>query len=90
MEDCLVRESSRTALWVSFMNLHVKDTVLVLEEGNLPHPQCPRCDIFVPWEAMNGRHPVTVMCVEGVERKRRGQVEEEAHASVLAVFQAYG
>ena len=38
----------RTAMWVHFIHWHVQDTMVILEEGNLPHPQCPQCDILVP------------------------------------------
>ena len=41
---------------VHFVHQHVQDTVVMLEEVNLPHPQCPRCDMQVPRKALNGRH----------------------------------
>ena len=28
--------------------------MVILEEGNLPHPRCPLCDMLVPWRALNG------------------------------------
>ena len=39
-----------------FVHRHVHDTVVILEEGNLPLPQCPRCDLQVSRKALNGRH----------------------------------
>ena len=33
--------------------------MVVMEEGNLPHPRCPRCGIMEPWEALNKRHTTT-------------------------------
>ena len=44
---------------VHFWHRNVRDIVVILEEGNLPHPRCPLCDMMVPWKAMNGTH-VTV------------------------------
>ena len=41
---------------VHFVHRHVQDTVVMLEEGNLPHPWCARCDMQVPRKALNGRH----------------------------------
>ena len=38
---------------VHFWNRHVKDIVVILEEGNLPHPRFPLCDMLVPWKALN-------------------------------------
>ena len=35
------------------------DTVIIVEEGSLPYSWCNRCDIMMPWAALNGRHPNT-------------------------------
>ena len=48
------RASTRTAMKVHFWNRHARDTVVILEEGKPPHPQCPLCDMLVPWKALNG------------------------------------
>ena len=72
------------------MHCHVLDTIVVLEEGNCPLLRCPRCDMFVPWEALNRRNLATAMCAKGAEQKRRQWAEEEAHAGAAATFQAYG
>ena len=55
----------RTAMRVHFWNRHVRDTVVILEEGNLPQPRCPMCDILVTWREMNGMHQCT-------EKSRKG------------------
>ena len=64
--------------------------VIILEEGNLPHPRCPRCDILVPWRSLNGRHKSTAMCRSGAERKRRRLVETEVRESTEMAFEVYG
>ena len=46
---------------VHFVHRNVQDTVVMLEEGNLPHPRCARCDMQVPRKALNGRHLGTCM-----------------------------
>ena len=51
--------------------------MVILEEGNLPHPRFPQCDILVPWSALKGREFTTAQCARGAERKVRGVVEEE-------------
>ena len=28
--------------------------------GKPPHPQCPKCDMLVPWLTLNGTHPTSV------------------------------
>ena len=45
---------------VNFWQRHVRDTVVILEEGNLPHPQLPLCDMLVPRKDLNGTHKRTV------------------------------
>ena len=45
VEGCPGVYVTRAAMWVHFVHRHVHDTVLILEEGNLPLPQCPRCDL---------------------------------------------
>ena len=48
VEGCPGALATRTAMRVHFVHRHVQDTVVILEEVNLPHPQCPRCDLQVP------------------------------------------
>ena len=62
---------------VHSLHRHVLDTVVILEEGNLPHPRCTQCNILVPWRALNGRHHATDQCARGSEWKRRRLVEAE-------------
>ena len=77
VEGCPEKKGNRTAMQVHFLHWHVLDTVVILEEGNLPHPQFPQCKILVPWCIMNGRHPATSHCTRGEEQKRRRLLEEE-------------
>ena len=62
---------------VHFMHRHVHDTVVMLEEGNLSLPRCPRCDLQVSRKTPNGRHLGTLQCQKGAERKRRRLTETE-------------
>ena len=54
-----VWSAKRTAMMVHFLHRYVKDTVIILEEGNIPHP---RCNILMSWKALNGRHVTTAQC----------------------------
>ena len=54
VEGCSVRLLMRMEIRVHFWHRHVRDTVMILEEVNLPNPGCPLCDIMVPWKDMNG------------------------------------
>ena len=67
---------------VHFWRRHVRDTFIILEEGNLPHPRCENCDMLVPWRSLNGRHKDTAMCRSGAERKRRQITEAEIRESM--------
>ena len=57
------------AMRVHFLHRHVWDTVIILKEVNLPHPQCPQCEILVPWKSLNWKHVTTDQCDKGVESK---------------------
>ena len=70
MEGCPGKLGTRTAMRVHFMHRHVLDTMVMLEEGNFPHPWCARCYIQVPRMALNGRHPGDLaVCNGGVEKE---------------------
>ena len=73
-----------------FCSQHVLDIVIILEEVNLPHPRCSRCDILVPWRALNGRHHTTAMFRKGVELKRRQMAEAELRYITERAFKDYG
>ena len=38
IEGCLGQAATRKVVRVNFLHRHVRDTVIILEEGNLPHP----------------------------------------------------
>ena len=50
VKGCSGQASTQTAMRVQLWHRHVRDTGVVLEEGNLPHPRCPLCDMLVPWK----------------------------------------
>ena len=75
---------------VHFVHRHVHDTVVILEEGNLPLPRCPRCNLQVSRKALNGRHLGTSQCRTGTERKRIRLAETEMRENLEQAFHAYG
>ena len=89
VEGCPGRAGTWTAMWMHFWRRHVRDNIIILEEGNLPHPRCKNCDMFVPWRALNGRYKSTEMCKRGVERKRRRLAEAEIRESTEMAFEVY-
>ena len=90
MEGCPGRAGKWKAMRMYFCSRHVRDIMIILEEGNLPHPRCSRCDMLVPWRALNGRHHATAMCRKGAEQKRRRMAEAELRDSTERSFEAYG
>ena len=74
---------------VHLLHRHVLDTVLILEEGNLPHPRCTQCDILVPRRALNISHYATAQCARGEDQKRRRIVKAEMREISERVFKAY-
>ena len=73
-------------LQVDFVHHHVRYIVIIVEYGNLPHPQFPCCKILVPWEALNSRHRNTTHCTIGAGRKLRRLVAEESRESTQRDF----
>ena len=56
VEGCSGRLATRTSMRIHFWHRHIWDTVVILEEGNLPHPRLPLYNILVPWRSLNGLH----------------------------------
>ena len=90
VEGCPCRAGTRTAMQMHFFNWHVRDIVIILEEGNLPHPRCPQCDMLVSWRELNGWHYATAQCAKGAEQKRRRMADAELMDSTERAFEAYG
>ena len=90
VKGCQVWAATRTAMKVHFLHRHVRYTIIILEEGNLPHPRWPRCDMLVPWKALKGRHVTTAQCAKWCEWKIKRLVEEEMQESAEIYFQDYG
>ena len=62
VEGCPGRVAMRKAMQVHFLHRHVLDTVIILEEGKLPHPRCSLCDMIFLQKALNGRHLDIAKC----------------------------
>ena len=46
VKGCQVRVTIQKNLWIQLVHLHVQDMIVILEEGNCPHPHCPGCNTF--------------------------------------------
>ena len=55
---------------VHFWNRNIRDTVVILEEGNLSHPRCPLCGMLVSLRALNWTHRRIAECKLAAERKQ--------------------
>ena len=71
------------------MHLHMRDTLVILEERNRHHPLCPACDMLVPWADLNRRHPEMDIYERGSERNIRRLAEEEAQSGEVTEFRDY-
>ena len=80
----------RMALMVHLLQRHVRETAVILEEGNPPQPLSPRFDILVPWVASNSLHTTIAQCARGAKQKRRRLVAEEIRESRFRDFLPYG
>ena len=70
VKGCSGRAVTWTVIRVHFLHRNARDTVSIMEEGNLPHPRCPLFEILVPWRSLNGMHRRTAQCRKGAERKK--------------------
>ena len=89
VEECSGKVAMRTSMRVKFWHRRVRDTVVILEEGNLPHPQFPLCNMLVPRRSLNGSHNITEQYKKGAEWKRWCLAVEEARAVTSKAFSAY-
>ena len=89
LEGCLGRAATSMVMRVHFLYRHVLDTVVILEEVNLPHPWLTQWDMVVPRWALNSGHPDTAQCARGTERKRWWLLEEELRERLERAFVAY-
>ena len=69
VKGCRGQSEMMRAMVVHFMQGHVWDNLVILEKGNLPHPWCPWCGIFMPWKALNVQHTTIAQCAMGVQQK---------------------
>ena len=79
----------QTAVRMHFWNWHIRYTVVILEEGNLPHPWCPLYNMMMLWRSLKGSHKNTAQYKKGAEWKRRSLVEDEAREETSREFSAY-
>ena len=59
-----------TNLQIHFVHRHMRDTIVIIEEGNYPRPLCWACDMIIPWAELNLRHLLSNICAREAESKR--------------------
>ena len=74
---------------VQLWHRHIRDTVVILEEGNTPQPQCSLCDVLLTWRSLNGMYWRIEQYKRGVERKKRRLAAEEEREVTARAFSAY-
>ena len=90
VEVCLGFLTTSTAMRVHFVHQHVQDTVVMLEEGNLPLPQFFRCDLQVTRKALNGCHMGTLQCKKGGGAEAAMVGRDRDAGNTERAFHAYG
>ena len=63
---------------IHFVNCHMRDMTVIMDEGNHPQSLCPGCDMFVLWKELNGHPPTMSLCVRGDEMNHWRLAAEEA------------
>ena len=72
---CIGGGTTHANLRYHFMMRHPTDTLCILEEGSQPLPKCLRCNMHIPYSALNSNHTATAACRRGATlHERRLQV----------------
>ena len=54
---------NNTNLWIHVSHIHVRDTMIILEEYHQTHLLYTKFDMFSPWKELTGRHTSIEMYV---------------------------
>ena len=87
---CSGRASMQTEMRVELWHRQVRETMVILEEGNLPHQRCLLCDMLLPWKYLNGMNRRTSNFTPVAERKRRWLAADEEREVTARDFSTYG
>jgi hypothetical protein len=68
---------------------HSRDSLIIIEEGQLPR-RCELCDMIVSQIALQGGHRISAMCKEGVDLKRNRGADEDTRKANEVVFTLNG
>ena len=90
VEDYGKQASMCTNLWIHFVHCHVREKIVITEEGNHPYPRYPDCNMFVPWVLISIHHSTNAICTWGADQKRQMMSEEEVQAVAATAFKARG
>ena len=90
VEGCSVLAVTRTSIRVQLWHQNVWDTVVIMEDGNLPHSKSPLWDMLIPCQSLDGLKNSTAQFNKESERKRRRLTVKGARAVTSRVFSAYG
>ena len=89
VEGCSGWSLKRTDTRVHLCNSPIRDTVVIMYEGNLSHSRCPLCDMLVTWRALNGTHQHTLQRKDGAYSKQQSLAAEEKRKVTTKEFSAY-
>ena len=90
VEGCTYWDLTHTNPQIFLMQCHIWDMIVILEEGNRPHPRCPACDMFVTCSSMNHCHPTTTLYAQGAHTKRWWRGASGFGDSIMSVWTATG
>ena len=86
--NCSFHTSTSCKMRHHFRSRHVKDTIIILEEGAIPLPKCPKCGIFQ--KDVGSKHQQSASCKQFTIRldNMNAQIENErlAQDTIFTVF----
>ena len=67
----------------------MQDTIVILDEGDVTYPRCPKCDMFVSQKALNNRHLLVAFCCRVEESNKCRMAEEKAREGTERLITDY-
>jgi hypothetical protein len=86
--QCFGHFKTHEGLRRHYMTRHSLDSLCILEEGGQPLPRCARCDMHVPYTALNRNHPTSQACQRGTKLKiqRKKMIIRQAKKDSILLF----
>ena len=77
-------------LCTHFNTRHPMAFLCIRQEGNTPLLRCPKCDMQVPYSALNGKHLNSAQCLHATRARTRREAITTAHTAMTQTVSING